>query len=157
MPNDSLNSLIWKAESLRDLKYCSFWGAITCDLISYAFQKKNVEAILRRRTKWLIKWTFTIGEKKNLYYHQSSERDSKKYVMRLDSEDLRAGKSPKFILQPSAKSLKTWFYSHTQWVSWSFLTIWRQVQKEHASPCISLFVLSTGESSTSSQSPLYWQ
>lgn len=45
--------------------------------------------------------------KKNLYYHQSSERDSKKYVMRLDSEDLRAGKSPKFILQPSAKRLKT--------------------------------------------------
>lgn len=52
MPNDSLNSLIWKAESLRDLKYCSFWGAITCDLISHAFQKKkkkDVEAILCRK------------------------------------------------------------------------------------------------------------
>lgn len=63
MPNDSLNSLTWKAESLKDLKYCSFWGAIICDLISYAF-KKNVEAILCRRAKWVTKWTFTIGGKK---------------------------------------------------------------------------------------------
>jgi len=37
------------------------------------------------------------------YYHQSSEHDSKKYTMSLDSEDLRAGKSLKFILQPSAR------------------------------------------------------
>lgn len=41
----------------------------------------------------------------NSYYHQSSERDSKKYAMSLDRECLR--KSPKFILQPSAKRFKT--------------------------------------------------
>lgn len=40
---------------------------------------------------------------KNPYCHQSSERDSKKYAISLDSEDLRDGNSPKFILQPSAK------------------------------------------------------
>lgn len=96
--------MIWKTESLRDLKYCSFWAAITCDLISYAFTKK-------KKKKYKL---FYVGEQndslnepspqgKNPYYHQSSERDSKKYAMRLDSEDLWAGKSPKFILQPSAK------------------------------------------------------
>lgn len=45
--------------------------------------------------------------KKNPYYHQSSERDSKKYEISLDRECLRDGKSPKFILQPSAKRFKT--------------------------------------------------
>lgn len=42
---------------------------------------------------------------KNPYYHQSSERDPKKYAMSLDSEDMRDGKSPEFILQPSAKKI----------------------------------------------------
>lgn len=147
MPNDSLNSLTWKAESLKDLKYCSFWGAITCDLISYAFLKKNVEAILRRRAKWVTKWTFTMGGKKNPYYHQSSERDSKKYAMSLDRECWRDGKSPQFILQPSARRFKTWFYRCKQRGCWSSLSIRRGTEQKDTSLVLILVSVCSSPSS----------
>lgn len=117
-------TLIWKAESLRDLKYCSFWGAITCDLISYAFKKKkDVEAILRRRAKWLTKWTFTIGKKIHITVKVVNViQRNMQWVLTVKIWGMESHLSSFCSLQPRRR-FKTWFYCRIRWVSWSFLSI----------------------------------